>query len=242
MHRRTLALVTTGTLLQLTTVASTRAEGAASSQDGHVGSGSRPSPAVSLPMGPLGTPSQMGSLGSEPPASQGRHWYGEQILAADAAALVLFLGVSEAGYGDTGRLAGSAAWAGGGPVVHFAHDRPSAAVGSLAMRSAALLVAWAIGGSSGCQTTCTTVAGSCADDPNGDYWHTTSTTCSHGNLFGAALGILLATTLDSALLARDSDAVPTAKTVPTPHRRLTLDNVGLLPTQSGAAVSLGGHF
>jgi hypothetical protein len=231
MHRPSLVVLTTGALLQSTMVGNTHAAELSPVTQGVVGGHDGRSHAVApLPMGPGG---------AEPPPWPVRGWYGNQTLAVDLSALVLLAGLSAVKL-DASKSTAGVAWGLGGPIVHLAHQRPGAALGSLAMRATALLLASQSGGI-GCKTTCTTVAGTCDEDPYDDYIHTTSTTCSG---FRAVLLILLATILDSATLAREPRSAPEAipRTAVRSRRALTLDSAGLTPVQSGAALSLAGRF
>lgn len=79
-------------------------------------------------------------LAPAPEPEAAPRWYGNQVLLADGTALALVLAGAVAGGAgnDTVGLAlaygGLATYALGGPIVHLAHDRPGAALGSLSLR------------------------------------------------------------------------------------------------------------
>src|SRR6478735_4470083 len=88
----------------------------------------------------------VGPQESEPSAQHKRYWYGWQTLASDAAsALLLFGAFPAAGRGglfssNTPAVAnamavlGVAGYAASAPTLHFIHERPLAAMGSVGLR------------------------------------------------------------------------------------------------------------
>jgi hypothetical protein len=238
MHRPELSLLTTVALLLASTGGFARAAEVRDQEEQSMGSPGGDRDNRAAPRAPRPLSEQ--DVAAE---SQSRRWYGYQPLAADTTALAVALwmpGVSRGAAFTTG----VALWGLGGPIVHAVHRRPGAALVSLAMRAAFPLLGWyASGGGRGCQTTCKTAVGSCADDPSNNYWHVTSTTCG-GSAAAVELGALVASALDSAVVGWETASPGQAKAESAARSQggLTLDSAGLSPTQSGAALSLGGHF
>lgn len=243
MRCRPLVLLVAGAILGFTSLIGIHAEANTGRAGGPPGVGDRPSIAFESPTGPMERP--VSKVPLEPanhPATE-RRWYGYQTLLADTGALLLLIGVPSANH-NVDDIVGGAVYAGGAPLVHLMHRRPWAALASLGMRSGALLVAVAASrGTDKCETTCKTAVGSCADDPNGQYWHTTSTSCQNSDALFGVLGIVLVSAIDS-ILARAPVSPPAESPPPAapPLRRPTIDSIGLIPSQSGAAISLAGHF
>jgi hypothetical protein len=197
-------------------------------------SSGRPGQAPSAPSPTAQVPTQV-----QPPLTV-RHWYGGQVLLVDGASFVLGLGAAKAGNSDSGLTVMAAGWVFGAPVVHAVHHRPGTALASLAMRAGLSLGAYYAGGP--CKTTCTTVSGSCKDDPNAsDRWQTISTTCN--GAMGFLLGSVIASAIDSAFLSWEevaSAAIPQAST--SVRHRIGIDSTGVFPLEAGAGLSLGGRF
>jgi hypothetical protein len=244
MHRRVLVFLAAGTVPQLTPTTGARAQSNPGASGGSSDGVWRPRGVVDPSARPLDAPLALVLPGSPPQPTRERRWYGHQVLLADTGALLLLMGLSST-HQDRAALYGSGGvWAGGAPLVHALHGRPAAAMGSLTIRAGVLLLATVSAtGNGGCETTCKTAVGSCADDPQGDYWHTTTTSCDNFGALLGVMGILLVSTVDT-ILARDPVSAQAEASPPAvPHsRRPTIDNVGLIPTQSGAALSLAGHF
>lgn len=111
-----------------------------------------------------------------PPAEENRArptWYGWQTLLADGASIAVTPAVPLVGLGG---------YVLGGPIVHLAHGRVGAALGSLGLRVGAPIA----GG-----TAAYLIQGKC----RGDF-------CGVAPLLGAGVGLISAIALDSALLAR----------------------------------------
>lgn len=244
MHRRALVLLAAVTILRLTATTGARAQANPDQSGGRPDGVWRPSGVMEPSTRPLDAPLALVPPGSPSQPTRERRWYGYQVLLADTGALLLLIGLSST-HQDRAVLYGAGgAWAGGAPLVHALHGRPAAALGSLGIRAGALLLATAFARGNGpCETTCKTAVGSCADDPQGDYWHTTTTSCDNFGALIGGLGIVLVSTID-AVRARDPLSAAAESSEPTvpPSRRPTIDNVGLIPTQSGAGLSLAGHF
>ena len=194
----------------------------------------RPSQAPPVPLPALQAPTR------EQPSPAVRQWYGGQVLLVDGASFVLGLGAAKAGNGDAGLTVMAAGWVLGAPVVHAVHHRPGTALASLAMRAALSLGAYYAGGP--CKTTCTTVTGSCQDDPNAsDHWQTVSTTCN--GAIGLLVGSMIASAIDSAFLSWEEVPAAAMSQVATPVRhRIGIDSAGAFPLDAGAGLSLGGRF
>lgn len=124
-----------------------------------------------------------------------RHWYGWQTLATDGAALgVLALGLGAAADNqDVVRDVALVGWLGtyalGGPIVHAAHGRAGAALGSLGLRLAAPL-------------TFAVISNSTADCDGWDDGRGHS--CNGSELVpGLLIGMATAIVLDAAVLAHE---------------------------------------
>jgi len=124
------------------------------------------------------------------------HWYGWQTLATDGAALSLIMVGTAEGAGDFWERnetaenitrAGAVTYLLGPPVVHVAHGRPLAGLGSLGLRAGAPTIGWFAGAGLG-RCPAWDVYGSCSD----------------AIAAGVFLGYATAVTLDAAVLARES--------------------------------------
>ena len=134
-------------------------------------------------------------------------WYGYQTLLADAGALaVLVAGVAahDRGTGQGIQIAAGAVYVVGGPLVHLAHGRAQASLGSLGLRVGVPLAGGLIG---------IGVAALAPDDDGDEY------------VVGTALGVLGgaagAVALDAMLVAWERDprgAPEPAASVPTASR------------------------
>ncbi len=186
-----------------------------------------PPPAVQAP--PLAQPPAMVS-----------QWYGSQTLLADGISFVLGVGVGRLGNGDGGLKVAAAGWILGGPAVHAIHRRPGTALASLVMRAGLTLLPYYAGGP--CKTTCTTAAGSCADDPNAsDHWQSQTTTCN--GAIGLLLGSMIASAIDSAFLSREEiPAAAISQAAVPPRHHIGIDSAGVFPLNAGAGLALGGRF
>lgn len=127
----------------------------------------------------------------EAPVRETSHWYGGQILAVDGASLGggLAVGLLNPGAGGSLFLGGYVL---GGPIVHLAHRRPLAALGSLVLRVGAptlgALTGWSLVRVSG--------------GSNNDNLGNAVGAGALGGL-GLILGYATAIALDSAVLAHE---------------------------------------
>jgi hypothetical protein len=155
-----------------------------------------------------------------PPSNPGSRWYGGPALMADIASPVLLLFAAGTNQADLGLLV-LAAYTFGAPINHLAHDHPGRALGSLALRVAALATSAAI--------LTQTLAGECGNEeiPNKPSY------C--GLEIGFAVLLPLATMIvDDAVFAREPAAAA-------PPSRFTF-NPGLSIGRNGGLMSLGGTF
>ncbi|MGZ6144153.1 MAG: hypothetical protein ACXWLM_12500 [Myxococcales bacterium] len=133
--------------------------------------------------------------------------YSGQVLGADSlSALALLVGASS--NSAPLAVAGLAGYAVGAPIIHFVQGRPGAGVGSLLLRLGAPVVGLYIGAAS---------ASGCRGD-----------VCQLGPaVTGFGIGMLAASLLDAALIARCGD--------PDPEPRYSL-------AASGRSLALRGRF
>ena len=144
----------------------------------------------------------------EPSAQPERRWYGWQTLASDAASFALLLGgmaASGQGLYDSGTpplanamaTLGIAGYVAGAPAIHFVHERPLAAAGSIGLRLLLPVLGGALGsGMAQCPP------------PSGDWGN-----CGLGELaLGVGAGVLAAVVIDAAALssARVESETPAA--------------------------------
>lgn len=163
-----------------------------------------------------------------PQPSAGASWYGYQTASADATA-----GALTALSFQTN--SGAASWAAigvyllGAPLVHAAHQRPLAALGSLGLRIGVPLLAAAVGAAT---ADCTNRV---VNDEN----------CEFGpSIVGLGVGIVVAAIIDSAAIAWDPPSSPgpyrpAPVTEPWSIRLLAPSAV---PLRGGAGVAFGGLF
>jgi hypothetical protein len=128
----------------------------------------------------------------EPAATPAPAWYGTETLLVDAAALgLLIVGASVGGatrdtkVSEAFALAGLGTYVLGGPIVHLAHDRPYAALGSLGLRVGAPVVAGFVGMAIE-QSSCSPGTWFCG---------------LAGLLLGGTVGVIGAVAIDSAAIA-----------------------------------------
>jgi hypothetical protein len=181
--------------------------------------GARVSPAVADEEGALPAPAP----------SSGASWYGYQTVSADATAAALTALSFQTN-------SGAASWAAigvyllGAPVVHAAHQRPLAALGSLGLRIGLPLLASSVGAA-----TADCSSNRVVNDDN----------CQFGpSLVGLGVGIVLAAIIDSAAIAWDPPSSPGSYrpapvTEPWSIRLLAPSPV---PMRNGAGFSVGGLF
>jgi len=144
----------------------------------------------------------VGPQESEPSAQHKRYWYGWQTLASDAAsALLLFGAFPAAGRGglfssNTPAVAnamavlGVAGYAAGAPTLHFIHERPLEAMGSVALRLT-LPAAGAV------------VASQLVECPKPGFEYGN---CQVVPIWGIGVGTLAAIVIDATLLAWEPKA------------------------------------
>ena len=167
----------------------------------------------------------------EAPAPRERsHWYGGQILAVDGASIGggLVVGLANPGLGGSLFLGG---YVFGGPIVHLAHRRPLAALGSLVLRVGAptlgALTGWSI----------VRVAGGNDNDNLGNV-------VGAGALggLGLVLGYATAISLDCALLAHEDILLhPDHPDLPESAPGFTW-TPSVAPVRDGAVAGIVGRF
>lgn len=139
------------------------------------------------------TPAPPRALPSEAPRESTR-WYGWQTLLTDGAALTFLFAVATADRASTEEAfvaASVGTYLLGGPIVHAGHGNWGRAVGSLGLRVGAPMLGAGVGSA-------------LEDCSGGDF-------CGlAGAVFGGAVGLLAAVTIDSAAIARD----PVRETAP----------------------------
>ena len=169
-----------------------------------------PAAAVEEPV--AADPATLATLAPVPPAYEAKatetsHWYGGQILAVDGAALGggFAVGLASPGTGAALFLGG---YVFGGPIVHLAHRRPLAALGSLALRVAAPT----LGAMTGWSIVKVSSGGS-----NEGLWNDAGAGVLAG--LGVVLGYAAAIAIDSAAIAREDVAAPPAAAPATGGRR-----------------------
>ena len=123
-------------------------------------------------------------------------WYGYQIWTADAAAGALYL--SAIADHDSPALFGTSAitFGFGGPIIHLAHRRWDAALGSLGLRIAAPLLGLAVGSLGDTPRT--------SDDGSGSH----SDSSSKWTKLGVAVGAIAASALDGAFFSYETRERP----------------------------------
>jgi hypothetical protein len=147
---------------------------------------------------PKPTAAQAPSANGSPaqgPVQMTTEWYGWQTLAADGASLALFVGgvgttaARSSGTSSALLLGSLAVYSLGGPIIHFAHNRPGAALGSFGLRWGMPTVGTLLGVSF--------AYASCGkSNDNGVCYGV------YG-LLGLTVGTIGAIVVDSALLARE---------------------------------------
>jgi hypothetical protein len=165
-------------------------------------------------------------------------WYGWEQLAADGGAALLALGalaVSNSASGDASAFLATAS-AGGylvaSPVIHGMHRHPAKALLAVAIRLALPALTGAIGYGIG------SAAKQSADSASQD-----SATVNRGAqydpalyaVFAAPVGMVIASILDDAFLARDEKAPAQAGVAPTVEPRIGI-------VAGGATAGVGGTF
>jgi hypothetical protein len=192
-----------------------------------------------------------------PPPAPTSHptWYGWQTLAADAASVVIVsFGLTRTETSTSGGMdllapvmiyGGAGAFVLGGPIVHAAHGRWTTAMGDLALRVGAPLVAGVVGYGIA-STQVTSLPAYCNDPPAGfqglgcvlDQVGNDSIR-AEGALIGAGTGALVASVLDAAVLAH-------APTSPSPVERLqptlTWSPTVAVRPEGGASAGVVGRF
>lgn len=178
--------------------------------------------------------------GPEKPAAPepAKQWYGWQTLTADAFALGA-VGLSIAADASSSREA--LAWSAlgiyelGGPVVHLAHDRPGTAVGSLGLRFGCPIAGGFVGALVGLAA---------APTPSEDSLGlNTVAAVAIGAFIGVGAGIVTASTVDAAVLAREkvTPDAPAERAAAPPPKPFHVAPTILVARDRGG-VGLGGTF
>jgi len=159
-------------------------------------------------------------------ASDARRWYGWQTFAADGVAGALFLGAVADDHNVTLFGLSGVSFALGAPTLHVVHGRWSVALGSLGLRILGPFVGAVIGAQADVRT--------CADvDSCGlssGKWGTA----------GAAIGGLVVSAIDGALLAYDA---PLANPAPPRNQLLKLEPLPqLVVLRHGIGLGYSGQF
>ena len=155
-------------------------------------------------------------------------WYGYQTFSADATAIALFLVAAERNW-EVGAVGAVGVYLLGAPTVHVAHQRPVAAVGSLALRLFLPLLGSALGGAS---ADCSVRV---VNDENCDFGE---------KIMGFVVGTAAAMIIDSAAVAWEWKA-PAApeRSAPraafSPTASLSLSPV---PMRDGGGMMFSGRF
>jgi len=153
------------------------------------------------------------------PVSKPGYWYGWQMMVLDAVPIAL-VGVT-AGNIDSDTfgpaLLGLPVFALGGPIVHLAHERPVAALGSLGLRVTVPLLFAAAAAGDGCHD--------CAD-PTGPA------------LTWGAIGMAAVTMVDATFLGREK----AKEEKPRAWYAITSISPAVDPVRKTAGVSMGGTF
>ena len=160
------------------------------------------------------------------------HWYGWEILVTDAASVGggLTIGPANPGAGIGVFLAGYSL---GGPIVHLAHHRPLAALGSLALR----VLAPSVGALTGYSID--RLTSGVSDDGS----HEASAAG-----VGLVLGYITAVTIDAAAIARETETVTTESganplpTTPPANESSFRWAPTFAPLPGGAVAGIGGRF
>jgi hypothetical protein len=169
------------------------------------------------------------------PTATESHWYGYQTLITDGtAATMLALGALLEGDRGVPLIAlGVATYAGGGPIVHLAHGRPWAALGSLGVRvgipgvGLGIFVVSVPWGFETCRR----------DDCSG------LGVALLGGIVGSALffgGIIGGIVLDAGVLSREE--VPARRPANVPHPTITSLAPSFDPRTSTISLAAGGTF
>jgi hypothetical protein len=164
-----------------------------------------------------------------PPPPPHASWYGYETIAADATAgaLTALSFQTNSGPASWGAIG---VYVLGAPIVHAAHGRPLAALGSLGLRIGLPLLASAVGAA-----TADCSSGRVVNDDD----------CHFGpSIAGLAVGIVLGAIIDSAAIAWDppSSPPPYRPAPGTEPWSIRLLAPSAVPLRGGAALTLGGLF
>jgi hypothetical protein len=172
-----------------------------------------------VPSGNTPVPDDTGPEAGPPPKSTPGYWYGWQMMVLDAVPIAL-VGVT-AGNIDSDTvgpaLLGLPVFALGGPIIHLAHERPVAALGSLGLRVTVPLLFAAAAAGDGCHD--------CAD-PTGPA------------LTWGAIGMAAVTMVDATFLGREKPK----EEKPRAWYAITSISPAVDPVRKTAGVSMGGTF
>jgi hypothetical protein len=138
-------------------------------------------------------------VASPPAHAEETRSYAWQIAVADGSSLAALVAATMAGHPEAGAALGGVGFVGAAPIIHGAHARPGAAVGSLALRVGLPLLGGFIG---------YWVTGKCT--PHDRPFEYPDESCDWSDLgraidagLGVAVGVLAASALDMAFLARE---------------------------------------
>lgn len=142
------------------------------------------------------------------PAEPSSHWYGYQTLATDggAVAFAVALAASHDQASQQGLAVGTLAVYGfGGPTVHFAHQQVGKGFLDMGLRLGLPIVAGLLGGAIGYAT---------AAPSSEQNWFSKLDGEVSGAALGGLLGVISASTIDAAFLAREPASVANAADAP----------------------------
>jgi hypothetical protein len=167
------------------------------------------------------------SSGSAPPT----RWYGWQSLMADAGSIALLIagGAVQKSGGETLALLGGCGFVFGSPLIHLAHEHPSKALGSLALRVLVPAATTFTGALTGA------LVGS-ARGSSEDHGMEPIFDALIGGMVGGVSGTVLTLILDDAVLAREPGRPPPAVEV---QGSIEPRVVGV---RGGATFGVGGTF
>ena len=163
-----------------------------------------------------------------PAAPSESGWYGGQTLGVDGVALALFaLGAANGGSNPSTAtslmVTSGITYVLGGPVIHIAHGRYGTAAASLGVRLAAPVVGGAVGGVAGA-----VLFGAASNSTGALIGGAT------GAIFGLGTGVIVASVLDSAVLAH--------RTARAPERTGFQWSPVAAPVKGGATAGVVGRF
>jgi hypothetical protein len=171
----------------------------------------------------------------QPPRSSKRDWYGWETLLTDSLATgVVGMGIStgRAPYAGTFAFAGLGTFALGGPIVHAAHGRWGIAAADVGLRVGSVALGAVVGGMLGKAAQGNSCGGAAGVD---DICVPSDSGLIEGVFFGGMVGVVVASAIDSAVLAREPRASP-----PDEARLTWSPMVG--PIKDGVTVGVSARF